>query len=77
MLYGTIAPYCTTESCPVMSAGRKYEYLWADGQQVKRPIKVRLLTQRAQHAQRLTATRLRRCPPRSTWTCCSPGSTTS
>ena len=24
MLYGTITEYCTTESCPVMSAGPKY-----------------------------------------------------
>jgi len=39
MLYGTITEFCTEESCPVMSAGRKYEYHWADGQTVKKPIK--------------------------------------
>lgn len=39
MLYGTITEMCTEESCPVMSAGPKYEYHWADGQTVKKPIK--------------------------------------
>ncbi|KAK2713239.1 MOB kinase activator-like 1 [Artemia franciscana] len=39
MLYGTITEYCTEESCTVMSAGPKYEYHWADGQTVKKPIK--------------------------------------
>lgn len=40
LLYGTIIDFCTRESCPVMSAGRKFEYLWADGVKVKSPIKV-------------------------------------
>ncbi|XP_065178783.1 MOB kinase activator 1A-like [Sycon ciliatum] len=39
MLYGTIAEHCTPESCPVMSAGPRYEYHWADGQNVKKPVK--------------------------------------
>ena len=39
MLYGTITEFCTEESCPIMSAGPKYEYHWADGQTVKKPIK--------------------------------------
>ncbi|GFV29942.1 MOB kinase activator-like 1 [Trichonephila clavipes] len=39
MLYGTITEFCTEESCAVMSAGPKYEYHWADGQTVKKPIK--------------------------------------
>jgi len=39
MLYGTITEFCTEESCPVMAAGPKYEYHWADGQVVKKPIK--------------------------------------
>merc|ERR1712098_445572 len=39
MLYGTITEFCTEQSCPVMSAGPKYEYHWADGNQVKKPIK--------------------------------------
>jgi MOB kinase activator 1 len=40
LLYGSITEFCTPKSCPVMSAGPKYEYLWADGVKVKRPIKV-------------------------------------
>lgn len=39
MLYGTITEFCTEESCGIMSAGPKYEYHWADGQTVKKPIK--------------------------------------
>lgn len=31
VLYGILTEFCTTESCPTMSAGPKYEYLWADG----------------------------------------------
>lgn len=40
MLYGTITEFCTPKTCPVMSAGPKYEYLWADGTTVKKAIKV-------------------------------------
>jgi len=40
LLYGTITDFCTKETCPIMSAGDKYEYLWADGDKVKNPIKV-------------------------------------
>ena len=32
ILYGTVYEVCTEESCPVMSGGPKYEYLWQDGQ---------------------------------------------
>ncbi|XP_027710296.1 MOB kinase activator 1B [Vombatus ursinus] len=39
MLYGTITDFCTEESCSVMSAGPKYEYHWADGTNIKKPIK--------------------------------------
>lgn len=39
MLYGTITEFCTEETCAIMSAGPKYEYHWADGQTVKKPIK--------------------------------------
>lgn len=39
MLYGTLADFCTAETCPVMNAGPKYEYHWADGVHVKKPIK--------------------------------------
>jgi MOB kinase activator 1 len=40
LLYGSITEFCTQKSCPVMSAGTKYEYLWADGKDIKKPIKV-------------------------------------
>jgi len=39
MLVGTLADYCREDTCPVMSAGAKYEYHWADGNHVKIPIK--------------------------------------
>eukprot|EP00045_Choanoeca_perplexa_P002147 m.23213 g.23213 ORF g.23213 m.23213 type:complete len:244 (+) comp11349_c0_seq1:197-928(+) len=39
ILYGTITEYCTKETCAIMSAGPKYEYHWADGVSVKRPIR--------------------------------------
>ena len=39
MLYGTITDNCTQETCQVMSAGPKFEYLWNDGTSVKKPIK--------------------------------------
>ncbi|XP_030636272.1 MOB kinase activator 1Ba isoform X1 [Chanos chanos] len=39
MLYGTITDFCTEDSCPLMSAGPKYEYHWADGTNIKKPIK--------------------------------------
>eukprot|EP01137_Pigoraptor_chileana_P006682 Opistho-2@51283 len=39
MLYGTITEFCTADACPIMSAGPKYEYHWADGTTVKKPIK--------------------------------------
>jgi MOB kinase activator 1 len=35
-----LVEFCTAESCPVMSAGPQYEYLWADGTNVKTPLKV-------------------------------------
>jgi len=40
MLSGTITEFCTPQECPVMSAGPKYEYHWADGQNIKKAIKV-------------------------------------
>lgn len=39
MLYGTLTEYCTDKTCPIMRAGPKYEYHWADGLTVKKPIK--------------------------------------
>ena len=38
LLYGTLVEYCTDEACPMMCAGAKYEYRWADGVKVKKPI---------------------------------------
>ena len=35
-----LTEFCDQETCPVMSAGPKYEYLWADGNNVKTPLKV-------------------------------------
>jgi len=40
MLYGTITEFCTPTECPVMSAGPKYEYHWADGTNIRKAIKV-------------------------------------
>ncbi|ETO36114.1 Mob4B protein, partial [Reticulomyxa filosa] len=40
LLYGIITEFCTEESCPLMSAGPKYEYLWMDGVKFKKPVKV-------------------------------------
>jgi len=40
LLYGTITEFCTPATCPVMTAGPQYEYLWADQVKVKKPIKV-------------------------------------
>lgn len=30
MLYRTIQSYCTARTCPKMTAGKKYEYLWSN-----------------------------------------------
>ncbi|KAG6387804.1 hypothetical protein SASPL_152998 [Salvia splendens] len=40
LLYGTLTEFCTPENCPTMTAGPKYEYRWADGVTIKRPIEV-------------------------------------
>jgi len=40
LLYGVVAEFCTESTCPVMCAGSKYEYMWADGCKVKKPIAV-------------------------------------
>ncbi|KAI1290018.1 MOB kinase activator-like 3 [Halotydeus destructor] len=37
LIYGTITEFCTEETCPRMSGGPKYEYLWADGGKYKKP----------------------------------------
>ncbi|KAL8507886.1 hypothetical protein ACS0TY_018439 [Phlomoides rotata] len=38
ILYDTITEFCTPSTCPIMSAGPKYEYRWADGVTIKKPI---------------------------------------
>lgn len=40
MIYGTCTDFCTEQSCPVMAAGPKYEYLWKDGKKYKQPKRV-------------------------------------
>ncbi|KAJ4708737.1 MOB kinase activator-like 1A [Melia azedarach] len=40
ILYGTLTEFCTPSNCPMMTAGPKYEYRWADGVTIKKPIEV-------------------------------------
>ncbi|EMR11545.1 hypothetical protein PNEG_00553 [Pneumocystis murina B123] len=40
MLYGTITEFCLSETCPMMSAGSQYEYLWQDSNKYKKPTKM-------------------------------------
>lgn len=40
LIYGTISEWCTETSCPTMSGGHKFEYLWADGAKYKKPTKL-------------------------------------
>ncbi|KAG9391442.1 Mob1/phocein [Carpediemonas membranifera] len=40
MLYSTISEFCTPETCPTMTAGPKFEYLWADGAAYKTPTRL-------------------------------------
>ena len=37
LIYGTVCEQCTATSCPTMSGGPKYEYLWQDGIKFKKP----------------------------------------
>lgn len=39
LLYGTLADVCTGTHCPKMCAGPRFEYKWADGVRVKKPIR--------------------------------------
>lgn len=39
ILYGVVADNCTAETCPTMSAGSRFEFLWADKIQ-RKPIRV-------------------------------------
>ncbi|GMT25954.1 hypothetical protein PFISCL1PPCAC_17251, partial [Pristionchus fissidentatus] len=40
LMYGTITDVCTKTTCPTMSGGSKYEYLWQDGDQYKKPTRI-------------------------------------
>ncbi|XP_037045476.1 MOB kinase activator-like 3 [Bradysia coprophila] len=40
LIYGTVSEYCNATICPTMSGGPRYEYLWADGDQYKKPTKL-------------------------------------
>lgn len=40
LMYGTIASVCTETSCPTMSGGARYEYLWQDGEAYKKPTRL-------------------------------------
>ena len=40
LIFGCLTEFCTNETCPVMSAGAKYEYLWADSNSDKKATKV-------------------------------------
>jgi hypothetical protein len=37
LIYGTVCEQCTDTSCPTMSGGPKFEYLWQDGVKFKKP----------------------------------------
>jgi len=40
MMYGTVVDKCTPETCEIMNAGPKVEYYWADGNIVKKPVRL-------------------------------------
>ncbi|CAG0887314.1 unnamed protein product, partial [Cyprideis torosa] len=40
LIYGTVCDYCLVESCPIMSGGQKFEYLWCDGVKFKKPVRL-------------------------------------
>jgi len=39
-IYGVLKDYCTKDNCPSMTAGRRFEYLWADGEKYVQPVKL-------------------------------------
>mmetsp|Transcript_4027 Transcript_4027/g.5993 ORF Transcript_4027/g.5993 Transcript_4027/m.5993 type:complete len:238 (+) Transcript_4027:2-715(+) len=39
LLYGVLMDTCTPACCPTMTAGPKFEYKWADGVKVRKPIR--------------------------------------
>ena len=38
LIYGVISEHCSSTSCPKMSGGPKFEYLWADDLNHKKPV---------------------------------------
>ncbi|KAJ3340290.1 MOB kinase activator 1B [Entophlyctis luteolus] len=40
LLYGSITQFCTPDSCPTMSAGPKFDFLWNDTTIFKKPVKL-------------------------------------
>jgi len=40
LLLGILEELCTKQTCPCMSAGPRFKYLWADGVKVQKPLKV-------------------------------------
>nr|ACO10738.1 Mps one binder kinase activator-like 3 [Caligus rogercresseyi] len=40
IIYGTVSDHCNPKTCPKMSGGAKYEYLWADGGAYKKPTRL-------------------------------------
>ncbi|OQR71088.1 mps one binder kinase activator 3-like [Tropilaelaps mercedesae] len=37
LIYGTVTDFCTETSCPTMSGGARFEYLWCDKDRYKKP----------------------------------------
>lgn len=40
LIFGCLTEFCTKKNCPTMSAGPRFEYLWADGSKLTKPMKV-------------------------------------
>jgi MOB kinase activator 1 len=40
VLYGSVTEFCTVQTCPVMSSGPRFEYLWRDGDKYPKATKV-------------------------------------
>jgi MOB kinase activator 1 len=40
LLFGCLTEFCTESTCPSMTAGSRFEYLWADSSCLKKPMKV-------------------------------------
>jgi MOB kinase activator 1 len=40
LLFGVVSEFCQADSCPLMTCGARFEYLWADGVKVKKPVQL-------------------------------------